>query len=180
MRCSELTSCRQPLTLTAFVCNTPAAAQTEAVLRNFISNSGTIGYVPDSLIRDSAGNLYGVNSQGGPYNSGVVFELTPKSGGGWLPTLLRAFNPAQGDGTGPGGLVFGPSGHLYGVTGGGGANGDGTISKCSRSPADTGEKRLYTALPSRIPLAQRSMLRATSRGQLLTEVPAMLPATYIN
>jgi uncharacterized repeat protein (TIGR03803 family) len=132
-------------TLTAFVCDPPAVAQTGKVLRNFVTNSGTIGYVPDSLIRDSAGNLYGTNSKGGAYNSGVVFELTPTSGGGWQPAILYAFNPAKGDGTGPGGLIFGPSGRLYGVTGGGGANGDGTIFEMvQESGGHWGEKVIYS------------------------------------
>jgi uncharacterized repeat protein (TIGR03803 family) len=114
-------------TLTAFVSVLPAAARSEAVLANFMTNSTTIGYHPAALVIDSAGNLYGVNLQGGPYNSGTVFKLTPRSGGGWQPSILYAFNPAIGDGVGPATLVLDPSGHLFGVTNGGGANGDGTI-----------------------------------------------------
>jgi uncharacterized repeat protein (TIGR03803 family) len=53
------------------------------------------------LISDAAGNLYGATGTGGNLNScynggglygcGVVFELSPKSGGGWQETVLYAF-----------------------------------------------------------------------------------------
>ena len=47
----------------------------EKVLWNFNYKNG---YVPsDSLIRDSAGNLYGTTPYGGPIGYGVAFELTP-------------------------------------------------------------------------------------------------------
>jgi len=47
----------------------------EKVLWNFTYKDG---YVPsDSLILDSAGNLYGTTPYGGPIGYGVAFELTP-------------------------------------------------------------------------------------------------------
>jgi len=40
------------------------------------------GYYPNSnLIRDASGNLYGTAIASGNYNDGVVFQLTPTSGG---------------------------------------------------------------------------------------------------
>jgi hypothetical protein len=41
----------------------------------FLSGPGPVAY--GNLIEDSAGNLYGVSSEGGTYGGGVVFEVTP-------------------------------------------------------------------------------------------------------
>jgi uncharacterized repeat protein (TIGR03803 family) len=49
---------------------------TETKLHNF--GNGTDGVYPDTnLLFDSAGNLYGATFQGGNYNDGTVFEITP-------------------------------------------------------------------------------------------------------
>ncbi len=66
------------------------------------------------VIRDSAGNLYGTTASGVFGAGGVVFELTPGSGGAWTETVLYTV-----DGAGNGsyaGLVFDKSGNLYGTT----------------------------------------------------------------
>jgi uncharacterized repeat protein (TIGR03803 family) len=47
----------------------------EKILWNFDSIDGA--YPHDSMILDSAGNLYGTTWQGGEYSCGVVFEVTP-------------------------------------------------------------------------------------------------------
>jgi uncharacterized repeat protein (TIGR03803 family) len=50
---------------------------TESVLHFFRGGSGD-GYNPDSpLVLDGAGNLYGTTAEGGLYNSGVAYEITP-------------------------------------------------------------------------------------------------------
>jgi uncharacterized repeat protein (TIGR03803 family) len=98
-----------------------AAAQTETALYIFNSNAG--GIFPGSgLIFDSAGNLYGVTSDGGAYNFGVAYELSPQAGGGWTETVLYNFGSGS-DGERPvGNLAFDAAGNLYGVTEGGGTN----------------------------------------------------------
>jgi len=49
---------------------------TETKLHDF--GKGTDGVYPDTgLLFDSAGNLYGATFQGGNYNDGTVFEITP-------------------------------------------------------------------------------------------------------
>lgn len=69
-----------------------AAAWTEKPLLVFNGN-GTGGVPSESLIFDSAGNLYGATSIGGDMNCspgngcGVVFKLTPDSNGGWHESI---------------------------------------------------------------------------------------------
>jgi uncharacterized repeat protein (TIGR03803 family) len=88
------------------------------------------------LIMDSAGNLYGVTSEGG-FNSclfgcGTAFELSPKPGGGWTETVLHDFGGGSNDGILPvGGLVMDRRGNLFGVTVQGGLQGDGTVFELS-------------------------------------------------
>lgn len=78
------------------------------------------------LVFDSKGNLYGTTPGGGtgscfPYSCGTVFELTNKSGQGWVLKVLHNFNYNGKDGFSPAsGVVIGAAGNLYGTTGGGG------------------------------------------------------------
>ncbi len=106
-----------------------SAAWKEKVLYSF--QGGTDGSVPiGSLIRDSAGNIYGATQQGGvttcrsPYPCGTVFQLVPPAtqGGPWTENVLHVFRGnANNDGATPGGgLVMDSSGNLYGVTAYGG------------------------------------------------------------
>ena len=99
----------------------------EKVLHNFDFN-GIDGFAPvASVAFDSAGNLYGTAEEGGAYNFGILFELTPKPHGEWTETILHNFNQDGTDGIFPGsGLFFDASGNLYGTTSGGGPGGGGT------------------------------------------------------
>jgi uncharacterized repeat protein (TIGR03803 family) len=112
----------------------PAQAQTpatsggwaERVLHSFNYN-GTDGWEPlASLIFDAAGNLYGTTFSGGSYGGGMVFELTPTTGGGWTEQVLYNFGGT--DGWYPeASLIFDAAGNLYGTTVNGGAYGGGTV-----------------------------------------------------
>lgn len=90
------------------------AADKYTIVRNF--NSGSGGTFPaGNLLRDSAGNLYGTASQGGSHNAGTIFEMTPKSGGGFTFTTL--YQCSSSDCLLPeGSLVMDSVGNLYGVT----------------------------------------------------------------
>ena len=115
------------LAATFVMAGTRATAQTETVLHNF-NNHGSQGYAPGaSLIFDTAGNLYGTTPSGGSFGAGTVFELLPQADGSWIGRFLHSFNPAAGDGTGPGNLIIDASGNLYGVTSSGGAHNYGTV-----------------------------------------------------
>jgi uncharacterized repeat protein (TIGR03803 family) len=94
----------------------------EEVLHSFTGLDD--GNAPSSgLILDADGKLYGTTLQGGLDNVGVVFELSPKAGGGWQETVVHSFtNNGYGtDGAYPeGGLIFDGAGNLYGTTNEGG------------------------------------------------------------
>lgn len=105
---------------------------TEKVIHSFNYNYSDGDYPDATLIFDSAGNLYGTTIEGGHYGGGVAFKLTP-SGANWKETLLHNFG-GDGDGTLiSAGLIFGPSGKLYGVTSAGGAFNGGTVFEITRS-----------------------------------------------
>ncbi|MGC2110163.1 MAG: choice-of-anchor tandem repeat GloVer-containing protein, partial [Candidatus Korobacteraceae bacterium] len=79
-----------------------------------------------SLAIDSAGNIYGVTDDEGPYDYGLVYELSP-SPSGWVKTTLYAFQGGD-DGWVPfGGLIFDHAGNLLGSTASGGSRGGGTV-----------------------------------------------------
>lgn len=86
------------------------------------------GVEPWGVIRDEAGNLYGVAHYGGAHNRssciagcGTVFELSPDGNGGWTQTLIYSFTGGADGGNPVGDLVFDKAGNLYGVTFSGGA-----------------------------------------------------------
>lgn len=93
------------------------AAHQETVLYSF---SGGLdgGYPAGGVVLDAKGNLYGVAAHGGAWNAGVVYEVNSAG----LETVLYNFTGGY-DGSEPqGGVVFGPSGNLYGAAGGGASN----------------------------------------------------------
>ena len=86
------------------------------------------------LIRDAQGNLYGTTESGGDPNCtfqggsgcGTVFKVDATGN----ETVLHRFSGTPGDGTAvQGGLIEDAQGNLYGITGGGGAYGNGTVFK---------------------------------------------------
>ena len=101
---------------------------TETVEYSFLYN-GTDGATPRAgLIFDGAGNLYGTTSDGGAYDHGAVFELSPAQGGGWNEQLLLSFKSL--DGCAPRGtLTRDVAGSLYGTALSCGANRWGAVYK---------------------------------------------------
>ena len=87
---------------------------TETVLYAF--TGGTDGGRPASQVMlDSLGNLYGTTQNGGTYNYGVVFKLTP-TGNTWMETVLHSFAGGL-DGENPtAGLIMDSQGNLYGTS----------------------------------------------------------------
>ena len=122
-----------------------ALAQTESVIYSF--TGGSDGGEPNGgVVADSKGNVYGTAVTGGANGGGVVFQLSPKTGGGWVETVLYSFSFTNGEGYLPcSGLIFDAHGNLYGEAFGGGTVGGGTVFELS--PGSNGtwtEKTLYS------------------------------------
>jgi uncharacterized repeat protein (TIGR03803 family) len=92
----------------AFQVDIPSSQET--VLYSFAA--GDDYYLAGGLLRDPAGNLYGLSTTGGnDSNDGVIFQITPAGALNWL----YSFNGS--DGYYPiAGMVRGPAGSLYGTT----------------------------------------------------------------
>jgi uncharacterized repeat protein (TIGR03803 family) len=92
----------------------------ETVLYSFTGNPDGAG--PGTLIRDTAGNLYGSTGGGGSLGAGTVFELDTTG----KETVLYSFTGGA-DGSGPHASTLDAAGDLYGTTWAGGIQncGDG-------------------------------------------------------
>src|SRR5581483_8472825 len=88
-------------------------------------------YPYTGLVQSNDGSLYGTTGQGGAYNNGTVFKISPT---GTLTTLYEFCAQTNcADGSFPYGLVLATDGNLYGTTGGGGIHGDGTLFRITLS-----------------------------------------------
>ena len=98
---------------------------TESVVWSFTGgNDG--GKPAGGVIFDGAGNLYGTTQVGGSHGYGSVFQFVP-AGSSWSQNTLYSFQNGS-DGASPtAGLIFDPSGDLYGTTASGGPGGGGTV-----------------------------------------------------
>lgn len=102
------------ITFMALIIALPANAQTYKYsdLYSF-KNNGTDPSHPSALIIDSSGNLYGTALDGGTYNNGVVYKVSPKG----ALKLLYSFNGANStDAANPINLARDTKGNLYGDT----------------------------------------------------------------
>lgn len=135
------------VTLLLALAITPQLAQAQKfkVLHRFNGSNGA--YPTGGLIRDSAGNFYGMTSQGGssktcPYGCGTVFRLTPTG----KETVLYSFTGKNGDGEYPASLESpyrDAGGNIYGTTYDGGdfstcsGYGCGVVFKLSKKGRET-------------------------------------------
>jgi uncharacterized repeat protein (TIGR03803 family) len=113
----------------------------ESILFKF--HGRTDGYEPEgALIFDGDGNLYGTTLGGGSGTQGVLFKLSPSSGGTWTQKILFNFDGGPRGGQPTGKLTMDKSGNLYGTTTFGGSGcgfGCGTVFELT----PTAEKVLY-------------------------------------
>ncbi|MGA8762307.1 MAG: choice-of-anchor tandem repeat GloVer-containing protein [Candidatus Sulfotelmatobacter sp.] len=103
------------------------------------SFNNTDGAQPgSSLILDGSGNLYGTTLAGGSSHPvGVVYRLSPESGGGWNQSVIYDAG-ASGTATPGSSLIFDAGGNLYGTVAQGGRFSDGAVFRLS--PTSSGWK----------------------------------------
>jgi uncharacterized repeat protein (TIGR03803 family) len=105
---------------TIFQLSPGSAGWTESLVRTFCASGANDGYFPrGGLVRDSAGNLYGMTESGGADLGGVAFEFTPNSGS-WTENVLHSFclvGNCSATGAQPvAGLTLDAAGNVYGTT----------------------------------------------------------------
>jgi len=101
----------------------------ETVLYEFKGQANGDGAYPHGrLAFDAKGNIYGTTQNGGTNGTGTVYELSPKSGGGWKEKVIYTFSAAGADGADPSaGMTIAADGTMYSTTPDGGAFGAGTV-----------------------------------------------------
>jgi uncharacterized repeat protein (TIGR03803 family) len=108
----------------------PNGSWSQTTLHNFEDTNRDGAFPNGTLIVDAAGNLYGTTVSGGQYNGGTVFKLTLNNGV-WDETVLHQFSGDGGQGSDGNyvnaGVIFDPSGNIYGTTLEGGAHGGGIV-----------------------------------------------------
>ena len=103
---------------------------------------------PIGVAIDAKGNVYGTTIQGGAYNSGNVFELTPNQGGGWTYSSIHDFNPSGGDGANPYSvLLLDNNGNLYGTAANYGPKGSGVVFELSRTKSGSWKETILHSFP---------------------------------
>lgn len=103
----------------ATICKSITCYWDETILHTFTGVPDGINPGVVSLVFDSAGNIYGATTNGGTYDNGTTFELTP-TGGAYTESILHSFGHDQ-DGAFPeAGVILDSAGNVYGTTGAGG------------------------------------------------------------
>jgi len=115
---------------------TPGGAYT--ILYSFAGHPTDGAHPYAGLVQGSDGNFYGTTFDGGTSANcdsgcGTVFRVSPSGS----YTILYSFGSYPTDGLGPGGLVQGSDGNIYGTTVDGGANSGGTFFRISPSGSYT-------------------------------------------
>ncbi|MFZ0953174.1 MAG: choice-of-anchor tandem repeat GloVer-containing protein, partial [Candidatus Sulfotelmatobacter sp.] len=112
-------------------CGTVFKIAPGGTLRTLHTFNDTVGTDPYAgLVGATDGNLYGTTTYGGANANGTIFKITPS---GTL-TTLHSFDGTDGTEVGslaPVALIQATDGNFYGVIGGGGAYGDGTVYRLS-------------------------------------------------
>jgi uncharacterized repeat protein (TIGR03803 family) len=135
------------MTFVLALVTTARGAGREQVLHTFLGKPAE--YSLAALMFDKQGNLYGTTAEGDRSNGGVIFELTPKPGGGWTYSVLYRFKGGK-DGSYPqGALIQDAAGNLYGTTQSGGGSsacegGCGTVFELSPSSGGWNKTVLYS------------------------------------
>lgn len=129
-------------------CKAAICEWSETVLYRFTGAADGADPLLGNLVFDQAGSIYGTTFLGGTYgpclyglNCGVVYKLTPDSGGKWQENVIWDFGQ-NSDGEMPAsGVIFDQAGNLYGTTTLG-----GTPEGCN--PGNGGCGTVYELMPS--------------------------------
>jgi uncharacterized repeat protein (TIGR03803 family) len=142
-RAMSLTMMTLPLLAVMFV--NAAKASSTRVVYSFGGGDGV--YLDTELVRDRSGNLYGTSVEGGDFQSGNVFELTPTRNG-WTLNVLYSFTSGLDGGEPYKGVTLDSHGNLYGttVTGGSGGceGGCGVVYKLTHAHGSWTESVIYS------------------------------------
>ncbi len=103
----------------------------ETVLYTF--TGGNDGGSPNSVVRDSKGDLYGTTYAGGASGAGVVFKVDTSG----HETVLYTFTGGNDGGYSASGVTLGQDGNLYGTTNNGGEANLGVVFKLDKSGHET-------------------------------------------
>jgi uncharacterized repeat protein (TIGR03803 family) len=134
---------------------------TEKVLYSFLGGKDGQWPAAAGVVFDAHGNLFGTTAYGGTGSChdntgpgcGVVFELSPKTGGGWTEKVLHSFNGKDGR-VPEASLLLDDAGNLYGTTFEGGTGlckfdspkitGCGVVFELAKATEGWTEKVLYS------------------------------------
>lgn len=110
----SLTACSEGCGVAFELSRDANGSWSEELLHTFRWTDGDQPY--GGLVLDSTGNLYGSTTMGGTAGRGVIFEVSPKAGGGWQETTVHNFEGFV-DGTLPAGnLLLDTEGNIFGAT----------------------------------------------------------------
>jgi uncharacterized repeat protein (TIGR03803 family) len=114
-------------------------AWTQQVLHAFTS-TGIDGRLPNAaIVINKQGTIYGVTQQGGTWDSGVIYQVEPGTGGTYAEAVLYSFGDNEDASTPNGSLVLDSTGALYGAAAAGGAFNQGAVFKFI-PPTKAGQK----------------------------------------
>jgi uncharacterized repeat protein (TIGR03803 family) len=99
---------------TVFRLSPSAQGWKQAVLHEFKRRYD--GDIPNGIVLDSKGNIYGTAVLGGSALDGVVYKLTPTATGPWTESIVLSLAPGSGGALPLAGVTFGIDGNLYGTT----------------------------------------------------------------
>jgi len=109
-----------------FELTAPGGNWSEKILYRFSFSGSTYPTTIPGLALDDAGNLYGTLSNDTSAAQGLVFELSPSSGGSWVEETLYTFIGGN-NGSVPTGSLLLHEGNLYSATLDGGNQGCGVV-----------------------------------------------------
>jgi uncharacterized repeat protein (TIGR03803 family) len=125
---------------TVFELTSSNGVWTESLIYTF--QGGNDGVSPFSgLASDTSGNMYGTTYSGGGANNcggngfqgcGSIFELSPKTGGGWNESVLYGFADGKDGGMPFAGVILDSIGNIYGTAGYGGVPNAGVVFELTR------------------------------------------------